>query len=1066
MAQININSNGITQYTDDSGIQFNNIDLTGGYKTADGSKWTAKNSMFLPDNAEDGVIKGRDTRKFINAVDIDWNGAQVEENVTLNSTGDLLSWIKTKGGGGTIPTPDPQNPDEPTDSSPSVVTLTEDEFNQKLQNGELEEKILYIVVDANGRILFMYQIIDGVGHRTYMPEPSQQKETGTITLDDFNNLNDSEKASKNWIITDENGNKIGIALEGVLLLDATIEEAEVDGVGYKVIIVDSYPPEEVLPDILYLVKDNNGKITTSYLNGNEIELEKVNGLQKSDVTEMFKKDFVKDNEGNIIGLKHTGISIDRNGDGEIIESTEFNSYLYDYTNKSGFISNADGGKAFAELFATSSTNGKLKSSEIIAAINKDPQGGETSSVTINADKINVDGIFDVKVVENTGGKTVSQLLVDANGLSSRVSNVEDNRIYLSNINQDAKTIDLNIKYTDGSQAKNASLTLGVDANNSSKIIITADQIKLKGDTFTDTIFSKFVTADYVDSKIITTDQILSEVNGTEYLYVTDDLGGTTGKRSTAITPTSITFWDNTFTSRIGEYIAQANSRQNLINNRIAGLNEYSLSLPYKYPGVTGNTVGVNMFSGNSQIGGYLKICENSAGAVYSTDYMLMAKARGSVGDQAFDIDDNFGDTSTGSKVKKLFTLSADGLQWSNHSLSDGLQGFISIALFDPGAESSSNIQLYDSAAKKKTIIYPNKIDVDGPISATSFVTTSLSSAHARIISQDDEEEGGNEETNEETSKLFIVADESKETAFYCSGDVIGFVNKSDLSPSNSGKIISSSADISNLDIATDHHITTDTTDQNTLVIEGKDAIQLGTNGKKDWIDIIENDNIARIYSTLDVSDDINLTHNIGEDSKHVTKINASAILDIISDYSNKSTRIRIDGGNKNVKLITNDLYIGSDHNHATHIISDDGGTEFYSADHDRGFSFDSDLNVVGSVYDSSDSTLKDIVSDTTLTVEQIANAPAVNFTWKKDADKENKKELVGTLAQYWQVVLPQVVGEGKDGKLNMQYGNAAMVSSIVTAKEVVELKSKVQDLEAENARLKLRLAKIEEKLGL
>ena len=41
---------------------------------------------------------------IINAVDIDWNGAQVEENVTLNSTGDLLSWIKIKGGngGGTI----------------------------------------------------------------------------------------------------------------------------------------------------------------------------------------------------------------------------------------------------------------------------------------------------------------------------------------------------------------------------------------------------------------------------------------------------------------------------------------------------------------------------------------------------------------------------------------------------------------------------------------------------------------------------------------------------------------------------------------------------------------------------------------------------------------------------------------------------------------------------------------------------------------------------------------------------------------------------------------------------
>jgi len=162
-------------------------------------------------------------------------------------------------------------------------------------------------------------------------------------------------------------------------------------------IVDSYPPEKVLSNILYLVKDNNGKITTSYLNDNEIELEKVNGLQKSEVTEMFKKDFVKDNAGNIIGLKHTGISIDKNGDGEIIESTEFNSYLNDYANKAGFISNADDGKAFAKLFATSSTKGKLKSSEIIAAINKNPEGEETSSVTISADKIDVNGILNVKV---------------------------------------------------------------------------------------------------------------------------------------------------------------------------------------------------------------------------------------------------------------------------------------------------------------------------------------------------------------------------------------------------------------------------------------------------------------------------------------------------------------------------------------------------------------------------------------------------------------------------------------------------------------------------------------------
>jgi len=48
----------------------------------------------------------------------------------------------------------------------------------------------------------------------------------------------------------------------------------------------------------------------------------------------------------------------------------------------------------------------------------------------------------------------------------------------------------------------------------------------------------------------------------------------------------------------------------------------------------------------------------------------------------------------------------------------------------------------------------------------------------------------------------------------------------------------------------------------------------------------------------------------------------------------------------------------------------------------------------------------------------------------------------------------------------MKYGNAAMVSSIITAKEVVALKDRVGELEQENAKLKIRLGLIEQKLGL
>ena len=110
MATISVNNNGVTQYTDDSGIQFTNIDLANGtIKSTGAGKWTGANSMFLPDNAEDGVIKGRDTRKFINAVDIDWNGADwstangSQAPSTINTTGDLINAIKYAsqvGGGG------------------------------------------------------------------------------------------------------------------------------------------------------------------------------------------------------------------------------------------------------------------------------------------------------------------------------------------------------------------------------------------------------------------------------------------------------------------------------------------------------------------------------------------------------------------------------------------------------------------------------------------------------------------------------------------------------------------------------------------------------------------------------------------------------------------------------------------------------------------------------------------------------------------------------------------------------------------------------------------------------
>lgn len=98
----------------------------------------------------------------------------------------------------------------------------------------------------------------------------------------------------------------------------------------------------------------------------------------------------------------------------------------------------------------------------------------------------------------------------------------------------------------------------------------------------------------------------------------------------------------------------------------------------------------------------------------------------------------------------------------------------------------------------------------------------------------------------------------------------------------------------------------------------------------------------------------------------------------------------------------------------------------------------------------SDITKKDVIADTTITVDQIADAPSIQFTWKKDT---NKTPHVGTSAQYWQTVMPEVITE-KNDTVFMDYSSAALVSAITIAKEVVSLKEEIAQLKQQIAELK------------
>ena len=101
----------------------------------------------------------------------------------------------------------------------------------------------------------------------------------------------------------------------------------------------------------------------------------------------------------------------------------------------------------------------------------------------------------------------------------------------------------------------------------------------------------------------------------------------------------------------------------------------------------------------------------------------------------------------------------------------------------------------------------------------------------------------------------------------------------------------------------------------------------------------------------------------------------------------------------------------------------------------------------------SDERHKRIEGRTGLEVEQIAQMPDVKFTW---TDRDDPTQFVGTIAQKWQEILPQVVrtASDRDHTLSMDYQAAALISAIVTARRVCDHEARIRTLERENARLK------------
>ena len=117
--------------------------------------------------------------------------------------------------------------------------------------------------------------------------------------------------------------------------------------------------------------------------------------------------------------------------------------------------------------------------------------------------------------------------------------------------------------------------------------------------------------------------------------------------------------------------------------------------------------------------------------------------------------------------------------------------------------------------------------------------------------------------------------------------------------------------------------------------------------------------------------------------------------------------------------------------------------------------------VYGEVTATSDARQKTLLGDTNLSVKQIADAPNIKFLWK---DNRDEKTHIGSLAQYWDNVLPEAVTkDGTHGYMSLNYGALALCSAITIARMTINHEDRITMLERENAKLKARIAELEER---
>ncbi len=105
---------------------------------------------------------------------------------------------------------------------------------------------------------------------------------------------------------------------------------------------------------------------------------------------------------------------------------------------------------------------------------------------------------------------------------------------------------------------------------------------------------------------------------------------------------------------------------------------------------------------------------------------------------------------------------------------------------------------------------------------------------------------------------------------------------------------------------------------------------------------------------------------------------------------------------------------------------------------------------------SSDARLKTRIADIALPIADIAAAPLWRYR-RKDTGVVD----VGSTAQYWGAILPELTRTDEQGWMSLDYGKTALLASVSLARKADDHEARIKALEAENRALREKMARLE-----